>query len=90
LVGQSATPEVESEILRVTKADPNVKEVLDLRTLHIGPEKMLVNMEINLSDELTTDEIEVLIDKIEREIKEHVPAATNIQIELETPDINKI
>lgn len=89
LVGQSASREVEEKIIKVTKDDPNVREVLDLRTLHIGPERLLINMEINLADELTTDEIEVLIDKIEKEIKSQVPTATNIQIELETPDVDK-
>jgi cation diffusion facilitator family transporter len=87
LVGQSASPEVEEKIIGITKADPNVRKVLDLRTLLIGPERLLINMELNLSDELTTDEIEILIDKIEKEIKKEIPSATNIEIELETPDV---
>jgi cation diffusion facilitator family transporter len=87
LVGQAASAEVEEKIWRVTKKDPNVRDILDLRTLHIGNERLLINMELHLSDELTTDEIEVLVDKIEKEIKDEIPSATNIQIELETPDV---
>lgn len=87
LVGQAASPEVEEKIKKATKSHPNVLEVLDLRTLQIGPERLLVNIEVHLADRLTTDEIELLIDKIERQIKKEVPSAANIQIELETPDI---
>jgi len=87
LVGQSASAQVEEKIIQAAKSFPSVKEVLDLRTVHLGTEKLLVNMEVNLVDKLTTDEIERLIDKIEKEIKKDVPTATNIQIELETPDV---
>jgi cation diffusion facilitator family transporter len=87
LVGQSAPAEVEEKIIKTVKAFPRVKSVLDLRTLLIGPERLLVNIEVHLADKLTTDEIETLIDKIEKEIKKEVPSARNIQIELETPDV---
>lgn len=86
LVGQSASPLIEEKIKKATLSDPNVKSVISLQTLHIGTEKLLVNLEINLSDELTTDEIEVLIDKIEESIKKDVPSAKNILIELESPN----
>jgi len=87
LLGQSASPEVEEKIKKAASLFEHVKQILDLRTLQIGPERVLVNMEVNLTDRLTTDEIELLIDKIEREIKKQVPSAVSIQIELETPDV---
>lgn len=89
LVGQSASLEVEKNIRNITEKDPNVQKVLDLRTLQIGPNKLLINIEFHLADELSTDEIEKLIDKIEKEIKSEIPSASNIQIELETPDVEK-
>lgn len=87
LVGRSAPPEVETKIANTALEFSKVKEVLDLRTVYIGPEKLLVNMEVHLQDKLETDEIELLIDKIEAEIKKAVPTASSIQIELETPDV---
>lgn len=87
LVGLSASQEVEKKIINVALEFPKVLEVLDLRTIYIGPEKLLVNMEVHIQDRLTTDEIEELIDKIESAIKKEVPTASNIHIELETPDV---
>ena len=87
LVGQAALPETEEKIIKTAELFPTVEKVLDLRTLHIGTGRLLVNMEVHLINKLTTDEIELLIDNIKNEIKKDVPQATDIQIELETPDI---
>lgn len=84
LVGRSASLEIENKIIFSTKSFQEVVEVLDLRTLYIGPEKLMINMEVNLIDGLTTDEIEGLIDRIEQAIHDKVPSAASIQIELET------
>lgn len=87
LVGRSASPESENKIIIAVKSFKEVEAILDLRTLHIGPEKLMINIEVNLIDNLNTDKIEMLIDRIEEKIKVKVPAAANIQIELETPEI---
>ena len=89
LVGRSASPETENKIMVAVESFKEVEGVLDLRTLHIGPEKLMINIEVNFIDNLSTDEIEILIDRIEEKIKAEVPSATNIQIELETPEIFK-
>ncbi len=86
MVGKSASKDVEDKIRSTTFSIPQVKDVLDLKTMHIGSERLLVNIEVNLEDELTTDEIEKLIDKIKEKIREEVPSVKHIQVELETPD----
>lgn len=87
LVGRSASPETENNIMITIKSFKEVEYVIDLRTLHIGPEKIMINVEVNFIDDLNTDEIEILIDRIEEKIKAEVPSAANIQIELESPKI---
>lgn len=89
LVGRSANLEIENKIMIATKSFTEVEEILDLRTLHIGPEKLMINLEVNIIDGLNTDEIEILIFKIEEKIRLKVPSGTNIQIELESPKIHK-
>ncbi len=88
LVGRSASDSTEKKIAETIKSFAEVEEVVDLRTLHIGPEKLMINVEINFENKLTTDKIEVLIDKIEEKIKTKVPSAVSIQIELETSRIH--
>ncbi len=83
IVGRSASSEVEGRIRLITLNTPEVRKILDLKTLHIGSEKLLVNMEVNLAEDLKTHEIENLIHKIKEEIKKEVPEVKHIQVELE-------
>ncbi len=85
IIGQSASPEVESKIRKATLKQPEVKEVLDLKTIHMGPERLLVNAEVNLKSNLTTKDIEGIMDRIKESIKKEVPEVKHIQIEVETP-----
>jgi cation diffusion facilitator family transporter len=86
LVGERAEPQIEEKIKNVALSIPQVKEVLDLRTMQIGSDKLLVNIDVHMQDGLTTDELEVLIDKIKKRIREKVSSVRYVQVELETPE----
>ena len=86
LIGKIASPEIEQQIREAALSIPQVLEVLDLRTMQIGVDKLLVNLEVHMKDKLTTDELEILIDKIKRRVKKEVPSIGHIQVELESPD----
>lgn len=85
IVGRSASIEVEARIRSAALNTPEVHKVLGLKTLHIGSEKLLVNIRVHLQHDLTTREIEGLIYKIKEDIKKEIPAIKHIQVELETP-----
>lgn len=85
IIGQSASNKVEDHIRRAAMVQPEVKKVLDLKTLHIGSEKLLVNLEVNLKRNLTTLDIEGIMDRIKENIKKEVPEVKHIQVEVETP-----
>ena len=90
LVGQSASPEVEDKIKSTVEALVEVKKVLGLRTLQIDTGTLLVDIEVNLQDDLTTDSIEILIDRIQADIRKQVPEAKEVKIELETPEVKAL
>ncbi len=83
IVGESADPEVQLELIRAMEAHPEVQEVVSLRTMHLSPKDVLVGAEINFTDGLDTDEVERAIDEVERAIRERVPSARRIFIEPE-------
>lgn len=85
LIGRSASPQIESQIREAALKIPEVRHVLGLKTLHIGPGKLLVNLDVHLESELKTREIERLIDDIKEVIRNEVPSVKHIQVELETP-----
>lgn len=90
LVGQSASLDTEDKIKSTVEALSEVKKVIGLRTLHIGTDTLLVDIEVNLQDGLTTDQIEILIDKIQADIVKQVPEAKEVRVELETPKVKAL
>jgi divalent metal cation (Fe/Co/Zn/Cd) transporter len=86
LVGERAAPEIEEKIKEIALSVRKVKDVLDLRTMQVGPGKLLVDIEIHAQDGLTTDELEELTDKIKERLREKVSAIRYVQVELETPE----
>lgn len=85
LIGKSASLEVQDKIKKLALSVPEVEEVLDLKTLHIGPEKLLVNLDVHMKSDLRTHELEKLMDKIKGKIQNEIPSVKYIQVELETP-----
>jgi cation diffusion facilitator family transporter len=84
LLGEAASPETRHKIVQAVKQVPEVVEVVDLLTMHMAPDDILVNMDLNLRRGLTTAHVEETIDRIENEIRKTVPQARRIFIECET------
>ena len=82
LIGESVTPYRRQKILEAIRAVPEVNRVVSLRTLQMGPTNAIVATEVNLEDDLDTDRIESVIDRIETVIREVLPGA-ECYIELE-------
>lgn len=85
LIGKSASIETEEKIRKAALKTPSVEEVLDIKTLHVGPEKLLVDLDVHMSSHLSTRELEKLMDEIKVNIREEVPSVKYLQVELETP-----
>lgn len=84
LLGEAASPETWQKIVEAVRRVPEVVAVADLLTMHMGPDDILVNMDLNLKGGLTTAHVEDAIDRIEDEIRKAVPQARRIFIECET------
>jgi cation diffusion facilitator family transporter len=84
IIGKRASPEIEVAIKQAALSVPGIERVLDLRTMMLGSEDLLVNIELHFKDGLVTDEIEVAIDAVKRKIGKEIPGRTYIQVEPET------
>lgn len=86
IVGRAVSKDVAQQINIAALAVDHVERVLDLRTTYIGSDKLLIIIELHLRDALQTDDIERVSDIVKQQIKQAVPQATIIQVEVETPD----
>ena len=90
LVGRSATSDIEDRIREAALEVDEVQRVLDLRTMYLGSERLLVNLEVHMQGGLETRQIEILIDEIKHRVKKRAPIVSHIQVELETPTIREL
>ncbi len=84
LIGESAGADVERVIVAALEAGPEVQRVIHLRTMHMGPESLLVAAKIAVRGSDRADTIAAGIDAAERRIRRAVPIAEMIYLE---PDL---
>ena len=84
LIGEAARPNVEAAIVTAIEAGPEVDCVIHLRTMHIGPETLLVAAKIGVLHDETAASIAAGIDAAERRVRAAVPIAKLIFLE---PDL---
>ena len=84
LIGEAARPGVEAAIVAAIEAGPEVDCVIHLRTMHIGPETLLVAAKIGVLHDETAASIAAGIDAAERRVRAAVPIARLIFLE---PDL---
>lgn len=86
LVGESALPEEVAAIRAALESSPGVTRVIHLRTLHVGPDELLVAAKIAVAHSATGLEIAADIDDAEAALRTAVPTATYVFLE---PDIDR-
>ncbi|HET7042655.1 MAG TPA: hypothetical protein VFI13_11570, partial [Gemmatimonadales bacterium] len=86
LIGEGATPEDQEAVRAAIAGTPDVRSLIHLRTLHLGPDELLVAAKIELSRSLTAPAIAAAIDAAEGRIRAAVPIARLIYLE---PDLRR-
>jgi cation diffusion facilitator family transporter len=78
LIGEAARPEEREALRRAILAHPEVDTVLQLMTMHIGPQSLLVAVRLDLRDGLSSQQVEAVSTRIEVELAEVVPEVTQV------------
>jgi cation diffusion facilitator family transporter len=83
LVGEAADPELVDDIRRLVLADPDVKGLGAVLTMHLGPDNVLLNMEVVFAPGLSPEGIHEAVHRVERVIGARHPQVDRIFIEVE-------
>ena len=86
LVGEGALPEEVEAIRSALESSEGVQRVIHLRTLHVGPDELLVAAKIAIAHSDTGAEIAADIDAAERALRAAVPTARYVFLE---PDLDR-
>ena len=84
LIGESANEEVVKGIREIVSDFPSVERVNEVLTMHMGPEYILVNLSVEFNDAIKTEQMESVIAKIDKDIKQKFSYVKRIFIEAES------
>jgi cation diffusion facilitator family transporter len=84
LLGEAASPEAQQKLRQALERTDGVERVIHMKTLHLGPEELLVAVKIGVGRTERAADIARTIDAAERAMREVEPTAQVIYVE---PDI---
>jgi cation diffusion facilitator family transporter len=87
LLGEAASPAAQVRIKAALMSQPGVESVIHIRTMHLGPDEILVVAKIAVNGSATAAAVAATIDAAEASIRAVEPAARIIYIE---PDIRRV
>jgi cation diffusion facilitator family transporter len=85
LVGEAADPEVVTALREIALDDPAVNSLGTVLTMHLGPEEVLLNIEVEFKPGLRVEEVHAAIRRIETAINMPFPQVTRVFIEVRLP-----
>jgi cation diffusion facilitator family transporter len=84
LIGESAGPGDQRRIREAIEGSPGIRRLIHMRTLHLGPDELLVAAKVDLDPALSTAEVAGAINACEARVRQTVPIARVIYLE---PDL---
>lgn len=89
ITGQAVPRKVLSIIRKSTEDIPEVIAVNRLAAVYTGSEQILVDLDVDLKEKLTTTQIEAVLDKIQSSVKKRAPQAKTVRIDLNSPTMHE-
>ena len=81
LVGESADRTMIRRVRQIVQRTPGVKRLRHPRSMHLGPEEVMLNLDVELEPELTAEDVARTVDEIEHAIQDEFPEISRIYIE---------
>ena len=81
LIGRAADKRDLAAIREVIETSDGVDDLLELLTMHLGPDNLIVAARVALDDGLSADDAEDLADRIEDRLGERVPEVSHVFID---------
>ncbi len=86
LIGQSVPAAHRARILEIVDESPGIRKLVHMRTMHLGPEEVLVGMKVVVEEGMPARDIAQVVDAVEARLRAELPSLKRIYIEVGTPD----
>jgi divalent metal cation (Fe/Co/Zn/Cd) transporter len=81
LIGRAADPKLQQLIRDEIEGTPGVDRLVELQTMHVGPDSIIVAARVDLSDESRGDQVENLAEDIDRRLAERLPVSAHVFVD---------
>ena len=84
LIGEAAAPEIVEAITNIVAATPTIDALNEIRTLHRGPNDVLLALSVDFEDNVPAGKVEQAIYQLEIAIKTRFPVVKRLFIEVQS------
>lgn len=89
LIGEAAAPEIVEAIKGLVAATPTITEMNEIRTLHRGPNDVLLALSVDFENNVPAGKVEDAIYQLELAIKQQFPVVKRLFIEVQNSKHHK-
>ena len=82
LVGEVADPEIVAALRAAALCDHDVMELGEVLTMHLGPDQVLLNIEVTFRPGITVEDVDAAVRRVEQRIQLTYPQVTHIFVEV--------
>jgi cation diffusion facilitator family transporter len=86
LIGEAADPELRLDIQHTVAQHPEVDAVLELLTMQLSPDDVLVAIKVDFTQHLDSDRIEAVSTEIEQELMQAYPSVRHVFLDATTAE----
>ncbi|NHB56615.1 cation transporter [Acinetobacter sp. 194] len=87
LLGETADPQLRQNVLDIAQHDPSVQSANGVLTEQMGAHQVIASLSLEFKDSLTSDDIELCVNRIEAEIKKIHPEIVALFIKPQTKQV---
>jgi len=84
LIGEGVHPEIRQGIEALLAERGEILRVNEHRSMHLGPEEVLLNLSLDFASELSADQVEAAIAELEQAIRRRYPEIRRVFIEAQS------
>jgi cation diffusion facilitator family transporter len=85
LIGQAASPELRDGIGEALRETASIDTVIELMTMRLSPDEVLVAARVDLADDMSPEELEHAADEVDAQIRQRFPEVRHVFLD-PTPD----
>jgi cation diffusion facilitator family transporter len=84
LIGEGADPELAEWVREIMRRNDEIKAVNEIRTIHFGPDDVLLTLSVDFEDDVPSQRIEAIVTASEAEIRGRFPRVRRVFLEVQS------